>query len=48
MKISTKNQRASSLVIGQEARDGFIQQRIKSRTIIPKFESKQDALPLLN
>ena len=39
---------ASSLVIGQEARDGFIQQRIKSRTIIPKFESKQDHLPLLN
>ena len=39
---------ASGLVIGQEARDGFIRQRIKSRTIIPKFESKKDAIPLLN
>lgn len=38
---------AAGLVVGQNERDGFIRQRIKSRTIIPKFESKKDALPLL-
>ena len=39
---------ASSAVYGPEARDGFIRQQIKSRTIVPKFESKKDAIPLLD
>ena len=38
---------ASALVIGPEERDGLIRQKMKSRTIIPKFVSKKDSLPLL-
>ena len=39
---------ASASVIGEEERDGLIRQKVKSRSIIPKIESKKDALPLLN
>ena len=36
---------ASAAVIGQEAREGFICQRIKERKVLKKFESKKDYFP---
>ena len=36
---------ASDAVIGQEAREGFICQRIKERKVLNKFESKKDYFP---
>ena len=36
---------ASAAAIGQEAREGFICQRIKERKVLNKFESKKDYYP---
>ena len=36
---------ASAAVIGADAREGFIQQRVEAREELPKFESKKDYLP---
>ena len=38
---------AASLVIGQEARDGFMRQKIKSRKEIGRFDTKQEFFPKL-
>ena len=45
VKLTTE---ASTSVIGEEKRDGMIRQKINSRTLIPKFMAKKDALPLLD
>jgi hypothetical protein len=45
VKMVTK---ASTMVFGEKERDGYIRQKIHSRTIIPSFRSKQDILPLLS
>ena len=37
--------KASAAVIGQEAREGFISQKIKERQELTKFESKKDYFP---
>ena len=39
---------ASAAVIGADARDGFIWQRVKAREELPKFESKKDYLLAIN
>ena len=36
---------ASAAVVGQEARDGFIQQRMEARKILPNFETKKEFFP---
>ena len=36
---------AASSVIGQEARDGFMRQKIKSRKEIGRFDTKQEFFP---
>ena len=36
---------ASAAVIGQEARDGFIRQRMEARKILPNFETKKEFFP---
>ena len=33
---------ASAAVIGQEARDGYIRQRMEAREILPNFETKKE------
>ena len=36
---------ASAAVIGQEARDGYIRQRMEARKILPNFETKKEFYP---
>ena len=36
---------ASSSVVGQEARNGFIRQRIHARKELSKFDTKRDLFP---
>jgi hypothetical protein len=38
---------ASSKVCGAEARDAYIRQKIKSRTVIPEFCTKKDIFPMM-
>lgn len=38
---------AAGSVIGAEARDGYIRQKIRSRKEVPRFDSKQDFFPKL-
>ena len=38
---------AAGSVIGAEARDGYIRQKIKSRKEIARFETKKDFFPKL-
>ena len=45
VKLTTE---ISSSVIGEKQRDGMIHQKIQSRKIVKKFDSKKDALPLVN
>ena len=44
VKLTTE---AASKVVGFEQRHGMICHRIKARKLIPRFHSKNDALPML-
>ena len=44
IKLATE---AAGSVMGAEARDGFIRQKIKSRKEVSRFDSKKDFFPKL-